>query len=81
MAAVKNNARLTDPTMLIQAGIDPKTGLPIKASSLSPCNLKADIKKNLRIMDEQNAINCFTWYNLPSGITPQLLERILYYRG
>ena len=81
MAAVKNNARLTDPTMLIQAGIDPRTGLPVKASSLSPCNLKADIKKNLRIMDEQNAINCFTWYNLPSGITPQLLERILYYRG
>ena len=75
----KNNARLTDPHLLIQAGIDPKTGLPIKF--IESCNLKGDIKKNLRIMDEQNAINCFTWYNLPSGITPQLLERILYYKG
>lgn len=79
--ATKNNARLTDPNMLIQAGIDPKTGLPIKAASMLSCQLKGDIKKNLRIMDEQNAINCFTWYNLPSGITPQLLERILYYKG
>ena len=82
MASInKNNARLTDPNMLIQAGIDPRTGLPIKAAAVMDCALKGEIKKNLRIMDEQNAINCFTWYNLPSGITPQLLERILYYRG
>jgi hypothetical protein len=26
----KNNAKLYDPNMLIQAGIDPKTGLPLK---------------------------------------------------
>ena len=77
----KNNARLTDPNMLIQAGIDPKTGLPIKAAAMMSCALKGEVKKNLRIMDEQNAINCFTWYNLPSGLTPQLLERILYYKG
>ena len=77
----KNNARLTDPNMLIQAGIDPKTGLPIKAAAMMACALKGEVKKNLRIMDEQNAINCFTWYNLPSGLTPQLLERILYYKG
>ena len=79
--ATKNNARMTDPNMFIQAGIDPKTGLPIKAAAMMSCALKSDIKKNLRIMDEQNAINCFTWYNLPSGLTPQLLERILYYKG
>ena len=78
--AQKNNAKMYDPNMVIQAGIDPKTGLPIKFGE-GACALKGDIKKNLRIMDEQNAINCFTWYNLPSGITPQLLERILYYRG
>lgn len=76
----KNNARMVDPSLYIQAGIDPKTGLPIKADG-STCNLKNDIKKNLRVMDEQNAINCFTWYNLPAGLTPQLIERILYYRG
>lgn len=55
---MKNNARLTDPNTLIQAGIDPKTGLPIKmTSSDEKCTLKLDIKKALRVLDEQNAIN------------------------
>lgn len=41
----KNNAALYDPTMLIQAGIDPKTGLPLKmVSSLESIN-KGDIKR------------------------------------
>ena len=26
----KNNAKIIDPNMLIAAGIDPKTGLPLK---------------------------------------------------
>ena len=77
----KNNARMTDPNLLIQGGIDPITKLPIKYNSANPCFLKDALKRRLRIMDEQDAVNCFTWYNLPSGITPQLLERILYYKG
>ena len=75
-----NNAKFTDPTLLIQAGINPKTGLPIKAGDTG-CSLKSDIKKQLRIVDEQNAINRFTWYNLPEGLNGRLMERILYYRG
>ena len=63
------------------AGIDPKTGLPIKLGAVCGCALKDGIKARFERLDEQNAINCFTWYNLPSGISPQLLERILYYRG
>lgn len=72
---------MVDPNLLVQAGIDPKTGLPIKAGADVSHILKGDVKKNLRIMDEQNAVNCFTWYNLPSGINAHLLERILYYKG
>lgn len=64
------------------AGINPQTGLPIKAgdNGLS-CISKADIKKQLRILDEQDAVNRFTWYNLPSGLNSRLMERILYYKG
>ena len=64
------------------AGINPQTGLPIKAgdNGLS-CISKADIKKQRRILDEQDAVNRFTWYNLPSGLNSRLMERILYYKG
>lgn len=77
----KNNAALYDPTQLIQAGIDPKTGLPIKMASTCKEGLKPNIKKLLRIEDEQTAINRYEWKGLPKGLTGQLIERILYYKG
>ena len=67
--------------LLIQAGIDPKTGLPIKVSYGEFPDIKGAIKKNFRILDEQDAINRYVWYNLPSGLNGQLIERILYYKG
>lgn len=76
----KNNARMIDPHVLLAAGINPKTGLPLAFSKVD-CEIKNNIKKNLRIVDEQDAINCFTWYNLPSDLNSRLLERILYYKG
>lgn len=66
---------------IIAAGIDPKTGLPAKITSSAPCNLKENIKRLIRIQDEQDAVNRYTWYNLPDGLNGQMLERMLYYRG
>lgn len=42
---------------------------------------KEEIKMKLRVKDEQTAINRYKWFNLPNGITGQMLERMLYYRG
>ena len=75
----KNNANLPDLDTLFQAGINPKTGLPIKFSSKN--NTKEGIKHFLRIIDEQDATNRYVWYNLPTNITSQELERLLYYKG
>lgn len=75
-----NNARMVDLNLLVQAGINPKTGLPLKFGG-SSCSLKEDIKKFLRLIDEQDAVNRYTWYNLPCNITSQELERMLYYKG
>ena len=66
---------------IIAAGIDPKTGLPAKMTSGDPCFLKQDIKRNLRIIDEQDAVNRYTWENLPDGLNSQMLERMIYYKG
>lgn len=73
------NPKIPDIKTLIQAGFDPKTGLPNKIGT-KPC-LKENIKKALRLIDEQDAVNRYTWYNLPCNITSQELERMLYYKG
>lgn len=52
-----NNAKLPDLTTLYQAGIDPKTGLPLKMTAGQKTRLKEDIKKFLRLVDEQDAVN------------------------
>ena len=75
----KNNAKLTPIELYYQAGIDPKTNLPIKMAGSNKCALKENIKKFLRLVDEQDAVNRYVWYNLPANITSQELERMLYY--
>lgn len=75
-----NNAKIMDFLTLIQAGINPKNGLPLKMGS-DPCQLKDNVKKFLRLIDEQDAVNRYTWYNLPCNLTSQELERMLYYKG
>ena len=71
-------AKLPDYMTLVSAGINPKTGLPIR---LSNCNTKEDIKKALRVVDEQDAVNRYVWYNVPTNLTSQEIERMLYYKG
>lgn len=77
----KGKSAIYDLDLLIQAGIDPKTGLPIKAGGLTDGGLKQNIKAALRVLDEQNAVNRYVWYNLPCNISSQELERLLYYKG
>ena len=64
-----------------QAGIDPKTGLPLKMGKTGDGWRKEAVKKALRIVDEQDAVNRYVWYNLPCNISSQELERLLYYKG
>ena len=71
---------LPDIETLLQAGINPKTGLPIKFGNRR-CTTKEDIKKLIRKNDEQIFVNRYTWYNLPMDLTGPELERMLYYKG
>lgn len=79
--AEKNNAKITPVDLYISAGFNPKTGLPLRVDNDDKCELKSAIKKQLRVLDEQNAVNRYKWYNLPNGYTSQLIERMLYYKG
>lgn len=71
--------KIPDYQTMLMMGIDPRTGQPTRM--FTDGKIKEEVRKNIRIMDEQEAVNRFIWYNLPSGIDSQLLERILYYRG
>lgn len=46
-----------------------------------PEDLRKEYRGCLEELDKQDFINKGTWYNLPSGLTGELIERILYYRG
>ena len=74
-----NGPKLIDPSLYKQAGINMKTGLPTRM--IDDVNLKANMKKILRIIDEQDAVNRYKWYNLPCNISSEELERLLYYKG
>lgn len=82
MATTKNNARLPNLQPLLQAGIDPKTRLPLKmmdgAANLA---LLDSMNQLLTVIDRQDYLGRFEWYNLPLGLDSATLERVLYYRG
>lgn len=72
-------AAVLQDTALLQAT---NNGRLIKGNKIDKkCLYKDEIRKQLRILDQSNAVNRYTWYNLPSGLTGQMIERILYYRG
>lgn len=70
---------LPDVATLIQAGINPKTGLPIKLGG-NIKSTKPDILKLLRIVDEQDAVNRGCFYNIPADISSQEFMRMLYFK-
>lgn len=78
----KNNAALYDINQLIAAGINPKTGLPIKFNNETPLGAsQGNIYQAVKVVDVQDALSRFTWYNLPEGLDGEMIERILYYKG
>ena len=70
---------LIDPEIYKMAGVDMKTGLPTRM--LGVTDLKKNMKIIMRLIDEQDAINRYKWYNLPCNISSEELERLLYYKG
>ena len=74
---------LYDQSLYTQAGLDYTKIIPKKrqVKEAKKAHAKEDVKKLLRIIDEQDAVNRYVWYNIPANITSQELERMLYYKG
>lgn len=78
----KNNSSIYDLELLKMAGINPASILPIRrigGTDSSPDTNK--LKQILAIIDRQDATTRYVWYNLPKGLTGELIEHILYNRG
>ena len=71
-------AFLGDPLSYIRAGIDPVTGQPTRGGMY---DLKSGMRKILRIIDQQDAVNRYKWYNIPMDLTSEEIETLLYYYG
>ena len=54
-----NNAKMTNLQALLSAGINPKNGLPYRNEGEEKVMLKDNIRRCLRVLDEQTAINRF----------------------
>ena len=67
---------MIDASLLLAAGIDPKTLLPIKVANHERLN----IRDMISVMDEQAAVNRYAWANFPGSLTGQDVERMLYYK-
>jgi hypothetical protein len=87
MTNMANNARLPNVEPSIAAGIPLKGKQNARAVrefiewGNSTNWRKENVRKQLRILDEQDAVNRYTWYNLPCALSSQELERLIYYRG
>lgn len=79
MAGGKKTPYMIDPSLYKQAGIDLKTGKPIRM--VDGTRLKENMRHVMRLIDEQDAVNRYKWYNLPCNISSEELERLLYYKG
>ena len=75
----KKSPFMIDPSLYKMAGIDMKSGLPTRV--VDGENLKASMKHIMRLIDEQDAVNRYKWYNLPCNISSEELERLLYLKG
>lgn len=72
-----NNAKIPQNDLFRQAGIDPYTRLPIRA--IGQAAYKSNVQRIIELVDQQDAVNRYKWYNLPLKMSSQEFERLLYF--
>lgn len=70
-----------DLDMWTSIGMNPRTGLPLKADRECGSSVKEAIRAELRKNDKQIALNRYKWSGLPEGLTAEIIETVLYTRG
>lgn len=80
-----NRPFILNTEALSAIGINPETGLPYAftdaGTGLSGMAIVANIQAQLTNTDIAQFKQRFKWHNLPDGLTSELMEEILYYKG
>lgn len=73
---------MSKPFLPNQAMINAVLGgnVPPKMANAGPA-LPSSILQALRVVDEQDHINKYTWRSLPIELSGRFIERVIYYRG
>lgn len=67
---------------LIQAGINPKTGLPYKIDNgAQRLDLLYAIERDIERIELDEYTTRYKWFNLPSTLTGEMVEKMLYNKG
>lgn len=75
-------ARSPQVELIRALGLDPKlVDARAVESFIQGTDIVGAMTRYLRLVDEQDFIGRYKWYNLPEDIDQELLERMLYYRG
>lgn len=80
-----NRPFILNTEVMSSMGINPETGLPYKltdaGTGLSGTAIMTNLQAQITNTDCAQFKQRFKWYNLPSGITSEMMEEILYYKG
>lgn len=80
-----NRPFILNTEALTAMGINPETGLPHAftdaGTGLSGQAIMANVQAQLTNTDLAQFKHRFKWHNLPSGLTSEMMEEILYYKG
>ena len=68
---------MVDPSLYKMAGIGPG-GKPTRAEGP---DLLSNMRMVMRLIDEQDAVNRYKWFNIPCDLSSEEIERLLYYKG
>lgn len=80
-----NRPFILNTEVLEAAGINPETGLPYRitdaGTGLSGLAIMNNLQTQLTNTDCAQFKQRFKWHNLPDGLTSEMMEEILYYKG
>lgn len=76
-------AQMYDASLMNKAGINKKAKKVNENMTLvyGGSKRREEIRRLFRILDEQDAVNRYRWFNIPFNLSSQEIERLIYYKG